>query len=572
MSENLKKDAFDRLVAGLNPEDRAEMLYNINKNLSPTVELTENSTADSSANISLRTKYAQESFLYRLILWIRSLFCKKNAESIYNDDIISALARRVNKNHPGLINHKNKLLDSIFYNRLKDLKEAADFFKPYFQNIKDNPGEFYVFLSSFVIPEMVTEINSNADPFSLGFDVEPTVEVKKNLMRKLDDLLEQMGRSKKSVLYEALISINWLKEFSELPFVHFISQFTNITGDFYTCPYKNALLDYDKFAAVFTNVQSVPNELLETIFLFSQRKGLSENVSNKDMENAVKDFLRVAIQNLGRIQIFISSIPISRIGKIINDNFDWIAGNIAGIENWYPVFQNQWRKIIDLRWVDWVRERKKNILSMSLFADFELSEFPYCNERPWASLWRRIPFTYELTAGFLSWFVNEKFDEYDSILTEVITEGVFERSQNKTEYSEGFNLFNDANKNMLNFLEKVSLKGEIGSLFNEIKAQHIHTFQGQNKIDSMISSIEKEIKSITTDFVKGGRLMEAVFRGFFETNPDGIHFSLQNINTIKGHQNTAWKDKLKQTAKGLKRAIYYLLELESIDEAAANEQ
>ena len=159
MSESLKKDAFDRLVAGLSSEDRAEMLYNINKNLSPTVELTENSTTDSSANVSLHTKYAQESFFYRLILWFRSLLCKKNVESIYNDDIISALARRVNKNHPGLINHRIKVIDSIFYNRLKDLKEAADFFKPYFQNIKDNSGEFYVFLGSFIIPEMVAEIN-----------------------------------------------------------------------------------------------------------------------------------------------------------------------------------------------------------------------------------------------------------------------------------------------------------------------------------------------------------------------------------------------------------------------------
>ena len=98
----------------------------------------------------------------------------------------------------------------------------------------------------------------------------------------------------------------------------------------------------------------------------------------------------------------------------------------------------------------------------------------------------------------------------------------------------------DANKNMLNFLEKISPKGETGLLFNEIKEQHIHSFQVQNKIDSMFSSIENEIKSITTDFVKGVRLMEAVFRGFFDSNSDGIHFFLFFINTIKGHQNTAW--------------------------------
>ena len=117
MSENLKKDAFDRLVAGLSSEDRVEMLYSINKNLSPSVDLVEDTTVDSSIKITLRTKYAQESFFYRLILWFRSLFQKKNAESIYNDDIISALARRVNKNHSGLINHKNRILDSLFYER-----------------------------------------------------------------------------------------------------------------------------------------------------------------------------------------------------------------------------------------------------------------------------------------------------------------------------------------------------------------------------------------------------------------------------------------------------------------------
>lgn len=571
MNESLKRDAFDRLVAGLSSEDRAEMLYNINKNLSPTVELLERTPADTSGNVTLRTKYAQESFFYRLILWIRSIFSKRNAESIYNDDIISALARRVNKNHTGLINHKIKAVDSLFYERLKDLKEASDFFKPYFQIINENSGEFYVFLSSFMIPELVNEINSSADPFSLGFDVEPTAEVKKNLLRKLDSLLEEMGHSKKSILYEALVSINWLMEFSKLPFVHFISQFTNITGKFYTCPYKNALLDYEKFAAVFTNVQTVSNELLETVFLFSQRKGLSKNVSKKDMENAAKEFLKAASQNLCRIQIFISSIPITRIGKIINDNFDWLPGNIDGVENWYPVFQSQWKKIIEMRWTDWIRERKKNVLSMSLQADFNLTEFPYCSERPWASLWSRIPFTYELTAGFLSWFVNEKFDEYDSILTEVITEGIFERSQNKAEYSEGFNLFIDANKNMIDLLSRLSSKGEIGTLFNEIKNQHIHSFQVQKKIDSMISAIEKEIKSITADFIKGGRLIEVVSRGFFETNSDGVHYSLQNINTIKGHQNLAWKDKLRQTVRSLGRAVYYLLELESIDEAAGNE-
>lgn len=571
MSENLKRDAFDKLVAGLSSEDRINMLNSINKNASPAVTFTENEIRENGKNYSLHLKYSEESFFYRFILWIRSLIHKKSAEKIYNDDAIAAVARRVTKNHPGLVKHKSKVLDSIFYDQLRGLKENADFFKPYFSLIDENPGDFYVFLSSFVTPELAEKINSKVDPFSLDYDAEPNVDLKKSLLKRLDEILNEIGRSDKSALYASLLAYNWLKELVKLPFIHFIAQFTNITGNSYTCPYKSAILDYDKFAAVFTNAQPISNELLEAIFLFSQRKNLEKNLKNKDIENSVKEFLRNANQNFLKIQMFMANVPVNKIGKIINNDFDWCAGNIGGIEGWFSAFRLQWRKIIDLRWADWVRERKKNALSVSLKQDFNLTEFPVMRERPWLAFWDSAPFSCELTGGFLSWFVDEKFDDFYAILAEVLTEGIFERSQNKAEFSEGFNLFSDSCKKMIFLLDKLSVKGEIGSFFASVKQSRAHSFQSQNKIEALIASAESEIREISRDFVKGCRFMDAVFHGFFDSEKDSVHFSLQNFNTIKGSQNFAWREKLLKVRKSINRCIFYISELQAIDETAVND-
>lgn len=571
MNDDVKRDSFDKLVAGLSFDDRVNMLNNINKNVSPAVTFTENEVRESEKNFSLHIKYSEESFFYRFFLWLRSFIYKKSAEKIYNDDIIASLARRINKNHPGLINHKNKILESIFYEHIKGLKENADFFKPYFVAVNENPGDFYVFLSSFVTPELAENINAKVDPFSLNYDTEPNVDLKKTLLKRLDEILDEIGRKDKSALYESLIAFNWLKEFVNLPFIHFLAQFTNLTENHYTCPYKSAIVDYERFATVFTNSQSISNELLEAIFLFSQRKNLEKNLKNKDIENTVKEFLKNANQNFLKIQMFMANIPVNKIGKIINNNFDWNAGNINGIESWFSAFRLQWRKIIDLRWADWVRERKKNALSVSLERDFGLTEFPVMRERPWLTFWDSIPFSCELTGGFLSWFTDEKFDEFYAVLSEVLTEGIFERSQNKTEFSEGFNLFADACKKMIFLNDRLSAKGEIGSFFVTAKQNHIHSFQSQNKIEALIASAESEIREISRNFIKGCRLMDAVLHGFFDNEKDSIHFSLQNFYTIKGSQNTVWREKLLKTRKSINRCIFYLSELSAIDETAVND-
>lgn len=572
MLQKDNKDAFDKLIAGLSADERREMLNRINANAPQTVQFVDvdDNIKDIPGNLKLRLN--NESVIYKFLLWVRSVFSKRPSEKIYNDDLLMRIAKKVNKEHPGLVNHHAAVLDSVFYERLRTLKEAADFFKPYFSFVDAAQGEFYVFLSSFVVPELSDRINRNADPFTLPFSRNPTPDVKTELLRKLDDLLNGIEPQSRSKLYYSISALNWLKQYTRLPFIHFSSQFTNIAGANYTCPYGNAVNDYDVFGSLFAHVTPISSESLEALYLFSQKKDLTSNAQSKDIERAVKEFMAVANSHLATIQMFITGVPVIKVGKLVNLDYDWEPGNTGGAEAWFPSFRSHWRKILEVRWNDWLRERKKNLLSASLKNDFGLTSFPTMLYAPWKKLWSDVSFAYELTGGFISWFAMEKYDEIINTMNDVMLEGIFLRSENRQEYSEGMNNFVSANKKMQELIEKLSPSGAFGLAFEEITTSKIRTLQVQNQIDSMMSSTETDVADIYKKFVQGAKQIDDVYKGFFEDIKDGVHESLQNWTSIKGHQNREWRDRLRNIFIMLKRVIFYLSELEPIDQAIKNER
>lgn len=571
MHEDGKRDAFDKLVAGLNTEDRNIMLSKLNANKTQTVKFVNTEVYEQKEDTRLSLRLKNESVFYKFLLWLRSLFSKEKIEELYSEDLIAKIAKSVDREFPHLIHHQQNVLDSIFYERLKALKDCADFFKPYFALIEDSIGDFYVFLSSFVTPQIADEINSKADPFTLPFSKVPSNEVKKDLVIKMDKVLKDMAPATKNSLYTAISSTNWLMQFTKLPFLHFLSQFTNISGDAYTCPYSNARNDFIHFAKVFTNVLTVENNVLEAIFLFSQRKNITDNTQEKDIDKAVNDFLSKTNMHFSTIQMFISGVPIVKLGKIINRDVTWSPENMEGAEAWFPSFRNQWHKIIDIRWNDWQRERKKSMLSDDLKNDFMLDGFPVMQYKPWELLWTRVPFSCELTGGFLSWFALEKFPKIIPDLNTLMMEGVFVNNENRNEYSEALSEFIACNNQMQDLLHRLSEEGEYGQKFIEFSESKVRSFQTQNQIDSMMSTTESEIRDVLKRFCKTCRTIELIFHGIFDDEKDGVHETLQNYSTIKGPHNRQYRENLGKIRKILKSATFYIAELEPIDNATMNE-
>ena len=101
-------------------------------------------------------------------------------------------------------------------------------------------------------------------------------------------------------------------------------------------------------------------------FQFSQRKEISKIHFDEDVEKSAAAFLSKAQSSLIAIKTFLTICPVSLMGKVINQDYNWSAPNWGGSEDWFAKYKNHWRKILDIRWNQWVRDKKKETLSLIL--------------------------------------------------------------------------------------------------------------------------------------------------------------------------------------------------------------
>lgn len=565
MNDDQHRGSFDELVAGISSDERKYLLAKINQNREHSFPLVQPAREETDS-FTLDIKLNSESFLYKLFLWIRSLISKKHKLEIYNDDLIRTLARKINKNHPGIVDMQNGLILSLFYEKLKELKNAADFFKPYFNIFNENPGKFYVFMSTFIAPEIASSINAEADPYSVPFEKEGTKEVRSSLLKKMEGILKDIPQKSRAVMYDAVKSLNWLKRFSELPYTHFLAQFTAIVSENYTCPFTNAQTDFNALANVLSDARSIPNEALEALFLFPQRKGGATVELDQDTEKSMREFLSKSAAGISMVQMFISTVPFFALGKVIFSDYDWQIETFGGAEDWFVKFKEEWKIVFDERWESWLRDRKKSQLADVLMEKFGILSFPELPYRPWANLWGGVPFRCEMTGGFLYWFATVKYEEVMGVLNVLVLEGVFLNNDNRAEFSEAMNKFAEINHQVQLFGESLNEKGSVGSVFAKLIADHVRTLKGQNMVNSMILNAETSIRGWESSFCDCCRTIEKVLAGILDDEKtDKKYESIQNLMTIKGRENRAYRDNLQAEREVLLESRRILAEIEPLD-------
>lgn len=556
-------NSFDKLVSGISAEERRFLLERLKQETAALPPQPLSVPAEQASDTrTLQVRIQTESPLYRFILWLRALLTNQSRETLYNKDVMADTARKIARAHPGLIDFPHGVLESIFYEKLKDLHDCASFFKPYIAAAYENSGEFYVFLSTFVAPEIAEHIDNEADPYAIPFDRPLTNELRVSLARKLDAAIRDISSEAKANMYEAVRAVEWLRQFTALPYLHFLAQFTAIASSSHTCPFGNAHTDYTSFARVLSNGVSISNEVLESLFFFVQRKATRTLALDADSEKALKDFLKKAAATLSSIRIFIETVPLVPIGRIVHANCTWLPEPFGGAEDWSIKFRGQWKAIFDERWNSWLADRKKHQLVDSLTVHFGLEEFPELPYRPWASLWGGIPFRCEMTAGFLAWFASNKYGEAMPTLTTLMLEGIFLKNENRIEFSEAVNDFASTNKKIEAFTESLAPRGTKGIVFESIASEHIRSLKGQERIDSLMLAIEAEVRELGSAFCKECRTIENIFSGIFNESKSADYDALQNLMTIQGRDNQDFRDKILEVRSLLQNAFKLLAEIE----------
>ncbi|HQC27529.1 MAG TPA: DUF5312 family protein, partial [Treponemataceae bacterium] len=118
-----ESNSFERLASTISQEERASLLKKLKtsekeeelgqlKPITDEKEYTEN---------SIQELLKKENLFTRIYLFIKSLFTSENVEYVYNDMLLKGRAKSIEKNHPALLNYKEKIFTTGLYNQIYEL-------------------------------------------------------------------------------------------------------------------------------------------------------------------------------------------------------------------------------------------------------------------------------------------------------------------------------------------------------------------------------------------------------------------------------------------------------------------
>ena len=556
-----RENSFDRMAAGISEEERQNILSQIqpspqNSSLQPADERLD--TNDEPFEIRIKN----ESLFLRFVIWLKALLSNTTQSVIYNEHKLSEISHYVHRNFPGIVDYKQGLLLTPFYERLSELKACADFFKPYFVSDEENEGSFYLFLSSIVMPQVTEEIKTNADPYSLPITPEIKSDTRSNLLHKLEDIFETIPANEKSKMYEAAKASEWMRQFVRLPFARFITQFSS-DGSNYTCPFAQVDNEIDTFSKVLCSSLEIPDEFLESLYFFALRN--SKRTNEESMGRDAGEFLNKAHSSLGLLQMFMTSIPIRSIGCLVHSDSQWKTELFSGGQDWFVKYKNASKKVFEKKRLAWESDCKREALLSTLKSNFDLDYFPKFPEHPWEELWGGVSFTYDSTLGFLNWFMKEKFSICELDLKTLLVQGSFNKKENHTLLSESFNSMVQLSISLQELSRRLSQHGELGIIFNKIREEKSRTLQAQNKVEQMMREIESDVATLIHKFGDATRAILQILNGILGLTKDTRFDTISNLSKMKDKNNEPFVHKIESSKQIIESALALVVDLENLD-------
>lgn len=561
------ENTFDKLTAGLDNDERLTLLKKMKAGTDPETQSLEDTNKNEPATIgNAAVCLKSESLLLRIFMYIKSFFTSCPVETVYNEHRISNIAHSIEQAYPGIINYKNGLLLTDVYNELFNLRAVAEFFRSSIAVYEDNQGSFFAFMGSLIMPELSESISGESNPYSIPFDREVTAELRTSLIHKMDEKIQSILPENKSKLYEAVQCLEWLRQFTHLPFEKFLARFANPDGEsnIHTCLIDAASQEIAEFAKVLCNGRRILPEVLESLYMVGANKIPHDN-NDFDASEAASKYLSQSQSQISQLKMSINSIPFRKLGCIAFHSFFWQPAQLEGAEDWFVKYKNYWKKLFDQQWDSWLKDRKKEQTRIYLEKRFNFKDFPLLPHRPWASIWDGIPFSREFSMGFVHAFYETLYPVYSPLFKIIINEGDFIQKENRFEFTDAYNELEHQKQDFIDLDTNLSSSGAIGASFIQVANSGVRTIQSQGKADALMRKIESDSAVIIGKFCASCRSIQLILTGITIDKHDNNYNTLTNIATIQGHNNTQFKQQLAQFSFDFKDILELVKNLETIE-------
>ncbi len=561
-------DSFETLARSIDSNERNEMLERLNAasrdmtKVNSSFDLPENNTAEVERDLTVN--YQSESIILKFWIVLKSLITGSTQEILYNDILVSKKGHEISKTYPELYDYKTGTLLNGMYEQVRHLKLVAEYFKPAVAAYNQNPGEFYVFLGSLLIPELTKEINEESSPFSIPYEREVTGELRLSLIRRLDEILSNLEPGARNVLYQSAQSIDWLSRFCDLPFDKIISRFTSFEPGSYTCPVEILNTDLAALSRVLCHPKSISMELIAAMYY------LVSDPEHRNDEDAAKKYRQKSVQQLQALKTFLTVVPLRDITCVAYNSAMWFPDSSGGVEDWFVKFKGHWRKIFDSQWEQWLSDRKKNQVLQTVKKIFNTNQLYLPKYRPWEHVWGGVPFSREYTLGYLQAFFTLKLPELGNLLKRLAIEGAFVLKENRTLCAEMCNelIQQDAAIKAIN--DKLKPGGVIGTNLLRISGDRAATLTSKTELESIMLNLEGEVALLASRFAGTIREIINIIEGVLQIKRTAKYDTLTNLNEIGGGgaENMKFRGLLDKSHTDFLYALSILREVESIEKAS----
>lgn len=557
--------SFDRMVINMSHAERM-CLYD---KLSASISSEEQSIAPPSeskedyVNQDLQTKLKSESSFFRFILFFRSLFSGIDVSNLYNNMLVNRIAKKIEKTNSELLIYKKGMVGSFFYEQLRILKNASDFFKPAIDLYEEEPGRFYVFLSSLVIPDYYEHMEREIDPFLLGDDKEPKSETRLSLLRRMEEVFQMLTSAQRNTLYKSVINIDWLRQFVRLPFERMLARFLPVVGGGYAAQLELISNDLSQFCRILCNAKNLTTEVLQALCLFSTQSQLDQ--PQIDVETVVAEYVTRSLSQISIIKKFLKAIPLQQLARVAFKSANWTPSQPEGSEDWFVKYKTEWRKLFDERWNSWLKAKNRQIVEKKVFAMLKTTKLPELPFQPWDNGWSNLKFPRTEAMGFLYGFFTTLFEDINKLLKILVVDGNFKQRENRIELTESFNGFSRLAGDVDSFAHSLSPEGKIGQFFANVDEKDDRSIKAHARLESALQSAYSEASVLSMRFKQISESIVNVLSGVLSETKIGKYDTINNIAAIGGHLNQQYRQQLAEVRDTLNDALNCLKELEVVD-------
>jgi hypothetical protein len=555
---------LDKLASELSLEERHSLLEKLTAQSSVQADLLYTAEEEEEGE-DYEEIYVRLPWYYRLYYNIISFFKSRPPVRIFEDSRIARLGREIEAKASGLYDYQRNFLCVDFCRLLTELKEGARFFFSALDvSVNRDRGSFYAFLGSLEMEDVHRLLSEETDP-GLITERSPSIseaELKQQVFRIMEEAFSSITDEQRNTMYRNARSLYCLKELSSFLFDRVIIAFSAARGG-QSCP-ANVVKDMLKNLGdiLYSLKEPPPMPLLESLFIFQ----LSDKSGGNDfnMGEEMRGLLIKAEDAIIAIRNFNRRVPLTQILRCAYRNMNLCPQAISGGEDWYISFREHWKRLVETKLSDFIRQRRNQELINSFKYFLKGTNLKILENVVSDSTPEGFSIPEALSLSFLLTFYSAVFMiDINKVLRPILLDGEFVKRETRTKFTESYNDLMKLEDDIRHFETDISPSGELGKRYFLAKQDISSLPVKRRKVQLVLEDASRQAGGIVQRTRQAINIMIDIIVSVMNNDSDGKYDILGNFNKIAA-KVPSFTASLTEVIQKLQKAVQLLDDINMI--------